>query len=397
MNSPRCLVVWTLALLVLTMPLAAAAGPVVEIVSPSVGVPCFGEVLVEGRIADAQTVTELMTELMIELDGLVVARLDAPPWRSVVDFGSENRSHRLRLIARDGEGRETVAEMEVPAVLINEEVELGLQQLYVTVTGAGGRRVLDLEAGDFVLADEGREQEIVTFGHGDIPLTAVILVDASMSMEGSRLAAARAGARAFLTGLEELDEASLVVFADRVLAVSPFIGGGSETLPTLERPAEAGGSAINDFLYFSLQLLESRQGRRVVILLSDGSDNHSAVTGEQIRQVAGRTRSSIYWVRLRPETALGEPRTVWRDRRDAVREESALVKAVRSTGGKIFTLDGLSEVEKAFRVILAELREEYALGYYPHDDGDDDRWREVQVEVRRRGLDVRTRDGYFDF
>ena len=394
MKSPRWLVVWTLALLALTMPLAAAAGPVVEIVSPSVGVPCFGEVLVEGRIADAQTVTELV----IELDGRVVARLDAPPWQSVVDFGNENRAHHLRLSARDGEGRETVAEMEVPAVLINEEVELGLQQLYVTVTGAGGRRVLDLEVGDFVLVDEGREQEIVTFGHGDIPLTAVILVDASMSMEGSRLAAARAGAGAFLGGLEPLDEASLVVFADRVLAVSPFVEGGSETLPTLEQPAEAGGSAINDFLYFSLQLLESRQGRRVVILLSDGSDNHSAVTGEQIRSVAGRARSSIYWVRLRPEAGSnGEPRTVWRDRRDAVREESALVKAVRSTGGKIFTLDGLSEVEKAFRVILAELREEYALGYYPHDDGDDGRWREVRVEVRRRGLDVRTRDGYFDF
>jgi Ca-activated chloride channel family protein len=280
--------------------------------------------------------------------------------------------------------------------MVSEEVSVELRQLYVAVTRRG-ERALGLESADFVVVDEGRERSPVTFARGDVPFTAALLIDASDSMRGERLASARVGARAFLDGLGELDEARLMAFSDRLLIADPpsgdrmLLGRSLDALDVLEG---RGGTAVSDHLYLALKLLEERQGRPAVVLISDGNDVVSALS---MRDVLWKVRDSsaiLYWVRLGGRSL--DFSSAWRDWRGSQRERQALELAVRESGGAILPAGTPAATERALREVLRDLRSQYVIGYYPGAVHRDGRWRTVQVRVRRPGYDVRVRRGYID-
>lgn len=290
-----------------------------------------------------------------------------------------------------------------PGIRIDEVIDLGLRQIYVTVENAGGERVLGLERAAFRVYDDGRPQEIVTFASGDIPFTAVLLIDGSSSMAGERGRAARAGARAFVEGMREHDEAKLMAFSDVLLGATSFLegpprGGIGGLVASLARLGSGGGSAVNDYLYAALEELETRQGRRVAVLLSDGEDVHSVLRMSQVLAAARRHQAQVYWVKLWGRLGRGtELFDSWRDPATARRELALLGKLVRQSGGRVLPIAADAEIEPAFQEVLAELRDQYALGYYPDPDYDDGRWRQIRVTVEGRGLRVRTREGYADY
>ena len=287
-----------------------------------------------------------------------------------------------------------------PGFVINEVVDVGLQQLYVTVTDRRGERVVDLGREAFRLTDDDRPQEIVTFAGGDIPLTAVLVVDGSESMEGAPLRAARAGVVAFARGMRELDEASVVVFADRLLGRTSFSNRTEDVVAGLDSLEAVGGTAVVDHLYLSLKLLEERQGRRVVLLLSDGLDSHSVVSFDELDRFARVSQSLVYWIRSRLSAPLRPENLTlmyWVGQGTGARNHRRLGKLVTRSGGRIVEFDSLADVEWAFREVLAELREQYAIGYYPSPPHTGSgRFRSVRVKVDGAGLKVRTREGYVD-
>ncbi len=290
-------------------------------------------------------------------------------------------------------------------IVIHEEVDVGLRQLYVMVTDRGGRRLLSLERGDFTVRDQGQVQELVTFEGGDIPFTAILLLDGSGSMRGGRLELALAGARSFVGAMQEYDEARILVYSDRLLEATPWYGA-SQAAPDLAIEAR-GGSAVLDHLYLGLQMLEKRQGRRVVVLLSDGWDQQSVLDVDQLEAAAQRSEAMLYWVRRFDEKpkigpqADGEaarfvPLSSWRGKDDLLRTWKRLERIVRRSGGRVVRIAGPGDVEDSFRGILQELREQYALGYYPDSRRRDGSWRQLEVTVNRPGARVRTREGYVD-
>jgi len=284
--------------------------------------------------------------------------------------------------------------------VVDEVIEVGLQQLYVTVTDRRGKRVLDLESEAFSVLDDDRLQEIVTFEGGDLPITAVLMVDGSRSMQGAPLDAARSGVRAFALGMRELDEASVLVFSDRLLSRTPFASTPAEVVADLEPLEAVGGSAVHDHLYLALKQLEERHGRRVVLLLSDGLDGHSVVSFDQVDQAARVSQSLVYWVRVRQEhvvRASGLTLMSWVAPVEGERAYRRLEKLVKRSGGRTVEIESVSDVEWAFREVLAELREQYAIGYYPSPPHTGSgRFRTVAVKVEQSGLRVRARDGYID-
>jgi len=196
--------------------------------------------------------------------------------------------------------------------------------------------------------------------------------------------------------LRDVDEASVVMFSDRLLRATPFVFDKKVLLRALGETEASGGTAVNDFLYMSLKLLEPRVGRRVVILLSDGSDVHSVVPMSEVLWKARTGQAMIYWIQLN-EKRHASYVSSWRSVEENDVEYKTLVKAVEESGGRIEKIAGIGELEGAFRAILQELREQYVLGYYPGEIKKDGRWHEVKVDVRRSGVRVRTRDGYLDF
>lgn len=287
-----------------------------------------------------------------------------------------------------------------PPFVIDEVLEFRLQQLYVTVTDRRGERVIDLKAEAFRVRDDDAPQQIVTFEGGDLPITAALVVDGSLSMRGAPLRAAQTGVEAFARGMRDLDEASVMVFSDRLLRLTPFTTSADQIVADLRELEAAGGSAVHDHLYLALKLLEQRQGRRVVLLLSDGLDGHSVVSFDRLNRIARVSQSLVYWVRVResqPVRAAGLTMMSFVGPVRGERDYRSLEKLVKRSGGRIVQIESITDVEWAFREVLAELRQQYAIGYYPTPPhSGSSRFRPVSVELEGRGLKVRAREGYVD-
>lgn len=361
----------------------------VVITSPPAGQPTFGTVEVAAQVYGEAVRVEL------HLDGRPAGERQAPPYRWRVDLGEENQEHRFEVRAFGPGGESDEAVLVSPAIHIDDEVSAELRQLYVTVSD-GGRRILDLRAADFTILDNGQPQELVTFSGGDVRVTAALLLDASASMQGGRLRTALAGATQFIRRMLPDDEAALMVFADRLLAATPFSGDLGALSAQLSGVRAEGGTALADHLYLALKRLEARQGRRVVVLLSDGVDSHSTLTMADVAWLARRSRALVYWIRTDPRDRESLRYSAWKDPRLYRAEYEQLTRIVADSGGRILTLDSLDEAAGAFQELLRELREQYVLGYYPSQRAGDGRWHQTFVRVHRVGLSVRAQAGYVD-
>ncbi len=349
------------------------------------------EVAVSGKQAEG-AVVELL------LDGKSLGTLVRPPFRLQVDVGNENVAHEFEAIAKAGGGVTARTSVRTPKLKVDDQLKLSLQQFYITTSGSGGR-VLDLERDDFRVVEEGREQTIVTFERGDVPLTSVLLLDCSLSMTGKPLEAALEGATHFLAGMNELDETMLMLYSDRLLRASDFTGTPDELRAALTGVEASGGTAINDHLFLALKKLDARQGRSVIVLFSDGTDVHSVLSMAEVAEKVRRSQALIYWIYLRLDPGESPDKVpsymaTWRDIAASQNEFKLLRQAVEESGGRVQVVDHLEELDDAFVGIMQELREQYVIGYYPSDPAAAGSWREVKVRVKRPGVKVRAREGY---
>lgn len=381
--------------------LASAAGAAdvwVRIAEPHNGAFVIGEVEIVAEV----TAAEPVEGVEFRVDGRTVGMLTAPPYRMRVDLGADNAAHVFEVIARAVAGGEARDRIETQPVPIAGEVEVELQQLYVTVSRQS-ERVLDLRPEDFAIVDERAPQEVVTFALGDIPFTAVVLIDASASMAGEKLQSAMEGAVAFVDGMQELDQAKVMVFSDRLLNTTPFSNVEEVITAGLATARAAGGTALHDYLYVALKLIEQRQGRRVIILLSDGVDSHSVLSMRDVAERARRSQALIYWIRLRRAgSAEADDEAVrlssaWRTSAEYRQQFQLLKDTVARSGGSIHSIESTDQIEPVFLGILRELREQYVLGYYPSNRRNDGAWHGVDVKVARPGVEVRVAEGYIDF
>ncbi len=381
-----------ISVLLAVTPLQAAEDPHVTIVSPLPGRPVFGEVEFAVEVSPAGGIAAV--ELFV--DGNFAGRPQRPPYRVRVDVGEENREHRFEAVVRGAAGGQSEALLVTPSLRVDDEVALELRQLYVTVT-RGETRVLDLGRDDFTVLDGGERQQLVTFERGGVPLTALIMVDASFSMQGRPLEAAMRGAEAFVRGMKPLDRAKLLLFSDRVVHTTPFTGFAEVLTAGLRTVEAAGGTALNDHLYLALKLLEARQGRRVIVLLTDGIDVASVLGMRDVAWVARRSQALVYWIRLGRSMPWEQRFSSWRNADEHRAERESLKELVTTSGGRILGLESIDDTETAFANVLAELREQYVLGYYPTRNTAGGAWHKVRVRLRRSGLAVRTREGYLDY
>lgn len=373
---------------------ASADSPIaVAITNPAPDTPSFGAFEVEAEVYSQEPIQKVE----FYVDGRLVGAANKRPYRVKVDLGYENEEHTYRVVARGASGATGEETLITPAISVDMLMNVELQQLYVTVN-RGQDRDLDLDRGDFRVLDDGQPQELVTFEQGEVPLTAVVLLDASESMQGTRLQKALEGARVFIDGLQGLDQGMVMLFSDHLLRSTPFSSDSQVLGNVLENVAATGGTALNDHLYLALKRLETQPGRPVVVLFSDGTDAHSALPMEEVLWKVNRSQALLYWILLEGEGRSGGDTisTAWRDGEANKRELELLRKAVNQSGGQIYSIARPDELVGAFRDILAELREQYVLGYYPSNSRGDGSWHKVKVEVRPFGLRVRHRGGYVD-
>lgn len=386
-----------LALSVLSALPAGAQGIWVTIVEPKDGEFVIGEIDVVVEVVSSADIAEIE----FQLDGRPIGTLSMEPFRMPVDLGEKNLPHSFSVVAVDVEGNRASHSVTTQPIPISGDYEVELQQLYVSVT-RGGERVLDIERDQFGVTDEGDPQDLVTFARGDIPFTAVLLIDASASMFGEKIESAVAGAASFIHGMKELDQAQVMVFSDELLSTTPITDAREVLTAGLSSTEARGGTALQDHLFVALELIAQRQGRRVMILLSDGVDTHSVVGMPLVFEVARKSNALVYWIRISGGSD-GQYRdggvnmtSAWKDAAQYREQFDLLNQVVDESGGRIFEVGAPDEIGPVFIDILKELREQYVLGFYPNNRQNDGRWHKVRVSAAGEGVEVRAPRGYVD-
>ena len=369
----------------------------VTIVEPKDGDFVIGELEV---VVEAVSRADI-AEIEFQLDGRPIGTLSMEPWRMPIDLGEKNVPHSISVVAVDVDGNRATHSVNTQPIPITGDFEVELQQLYVSVI-RGGERVLDIERDRFRVTDEGAPQDLVTFARGDIPFTAVLLIDASASMFGEKIESAVAGAASFIHGMKELDQAQVMVFSDQLLSTTPITDAREVLTAGLSSTEARGGTALQDHLFVALELIAQRQGRRVMILLSDGVDTHSVVGMPLVFEVARKSNALVYWIRISggndgPSRDGGVSMTsAWKDAAQYREQFDLLTQVVDESGGRILEVGEPDEIGPVFIDILKELREQYVLGYYPNNRQNDGRWHKVKVDVAGEIVEIRAPRGYVD-
>ncbi len=249
-------------------------------------------------------------------------------------------------------------------------------RLDVLVT-AGGRPVTGLTRDDFEVRDNGVLQDVAMLSVDDFPLSVVLTVDLSASVEGERLTNLRAAGRALLDGLRPDDQTSLIAFNHMVSRLREFTSSFGDVRAALDGATPTGGTALIDATYASVIVAPSDTGRGLAVLFSDGLDTTSWLTEAQVLESARRSQTIVYGV--------------------AVAQRSSGPKFLRDvsavTGGRLLEVERTGELAAAFVSVLSEFRQRYLLSYTPAGV-DKPGWHAIDVRVRRRGAEVRTRQGY---
>jgi Ca-activated chloride channel homolog len=270
-------------------------------------------------------------------------------------------------------------------------VDVRLVRMLVTVKNSTGEPVGGLDRGDFTVTDNGVPQQISVFERNSVqPLSIALLVDTSRSTEIERryeLDSIRKFLRALLNDENAGDAAALYSFNAVVTLQSGFTKKLSKLNAALGRLKSEGATALYDAIYLASDDLEAREGRRVLIVVSDGGDTFSKTKFEEALEALHRGNIVMYAV-----VAVPVPTDAGRN----MRGENALITLSTWTGGRTFFPVIGQELEQAWEQILRDLRTQYLIGYYPKDvPSTPERFHKVSVQVNKPGFTVSARNGYF--
>lgn len=282
-------------------------------------------------------------------------------------------------------------------------VEVDVVSIYCTVKDKQGRLITDLEASDFAVREDGKKQELRYFAREtDRPLTLALLVDTSVSQRGV-LPIEKQTATQFLRQiLRPSDLALLITFDVNVDLLQDFTSEPERLERALERvrintpvdlgpfpTTRKGGTHLYDAIYLAAkQKLAPEVGRKAILVVSDGVDQGSQVNEEKAIEAAQRSDAIIYVI------GIADP-AFYRRRGGFYTGSGTLKKLAKETGGRAIFPSGPEKLQEAFDEIAAELRSQYSLGYTPTNRARDGSFRKIKIEVKRKGLRVQARRGYY--
>ncbi len=262
--------------------------------------------------------------------------------------------------------------------------EIRLVVLHATVRNDRGELVTNLDRGAFTVYENGRRQPIVVFRRDDIPVSLGLLIDNSGSMRPVR-AKVEEAALALARASNPQDEMFVLNFADKARIDVPFTSEVGVLEAGIARVDAIGGTAIRDAVDAGEAYLNARatRDRKVLLVVTDGNDNASEVTLDQIRQTAEQHEITIYAIGLFGDAS----------RAKAAHHE--LDQLTERTGGLAYYPPTLEEVDAVALDIARQIRRQYTLAYAPFGQALDGSYRTIKVAAAgAERYSVRTRAGY---
>jgi len=268
-------------------------------------------------------------------------------------------------------------------------VNVRLVNVFVTVTDNHGAPVAGLKQENFALKEDGKEQKISIFDkESELPLSIVLGIDTSLSTRKD-LPLELASAKRFVKAiLRPVDGLSIYQFSEIVNELTPFTSDQKRIDRAITGIQHGAATALYDALYLGSQALEKRQGRKVMVFITDGGDTVSTVSYKDAVREAQQAEAIVYSIIIVPIEA-----SAGRD----TGGEHALIQISEDTGGRYFYASSESQLDAAFKQISDELRTQYLLAYYPSRKIADSAFRRIEIDVHDAPIPVkaRYRTGYY--
>ena len=249
-----------------------------------------------------------------------------------------------------------------------------------------------LDRDNFRIFEDNIEQEVVNFSSEDVPVSIGVIFDLSGSM-ANKISYAKEAAIQFFKTANQDDEGFLIGFSGHAELLSPFTNNIEELQNRLLTVSPRGSTALLDGLYLGISEMRSAaNAKRALLIISDGGDNHSRYSEDDIKRLVREADVQIYAIGIlesgyhrRTLTELNGP--------------LLLAELTELTGGHAFTVRNPNELSEIATKIGTELHNQYILGYRPSNKVRDARWRKIAVKVRSRNglqhLSVHAKKGYY--
>ncbi|MFZ0774519.1 MAG: VWA domain-containing protein [Candidatus Sulfotelmatobacter sp.] len=271
------------------------------------------------------------------------------------------------------------------------KVDVKLVNVYVTVTDAHGGPVAGLKKENFTVQEDGRDQTISVFDkESALPLSIALAIDTSLSTRHD-LPLEQASAKRFARAiLRPVDALSVFGFSETVLQSVSYTADLKRIDDGIDHIRLGAATALFDAVYLASRSLDRRQGRKVMVLITDGGDTISRVDYKGAARAAEEAEALVYSIIVVPiESSAGRE----------TGGEHALIQLSEDTGGKYYYATSMSQLDDAFRQISDELRTQYLLAYYPSQRTSNSQFRRIQVGVTgpadSASYRVRHRAGYY--
>lgn len=274
---------------------------------------------------------------------------------------------------------------------VSFKVDVSLVTVLVNVKDERGAPIANLEPSDFTVLDGGVEREIAVFERRtDRALSVALMLDASLSA-AKELPYERDAAKRFLASLlgpgsQPADRAAVLKFSDFVDLLVGFTRSQSRLTRALNQVRADSGTSVYDAILLASQVLERREGRRVMVVITDGGDTTSRIPFPEALAAVHGIDGVIYGIIVVP---------IQSDAGRNVGGENALKTLASNTGGETFIQYGTADLDQAFQGILLNLRTQYLIAYYPPETTGRDGFRSTEIRVKRTGARVLARNGYF--
>jgi len=299
-----------------------------------------------------------------------------PPYECTHDFGEESKAWVIRAVLYHREGFSVSDVIVTRKLSIESFEEVNRVILWVTVSDKSDHLIDELTKDNLTVFEDGAPQTIKDFMLEDRPITIAIVLDSSGSMRDAMPEVHQAAA-SFVETVRPQDRAVVIDFDDKVFLLQDLTSDQTLLKESVNSTEALGSTALYDALHAAFRKLRGIDGRKAIVLLSDGDDTSSQFAQPRILEEAKAQSVLIYAI------GLGDVK------------RSVLKEFSETTGGRAFFVAKASQLADVYRKIAEELRRQYYLSYQTTNTTWNGRFIKLEVKSKNPDWTVRARRGYF--
>jgi VWFA-related protein len=343
--------------------------------------PAAGKVRVKVAVQSIAGGIAKLVELF--LDEKKIGSWTHAPYVATIPYEQYSRGNYLRATAVTEDGKEAndIRMLKGSSTTV-ESVRVDVVQLHVSALDKGGHFVKGLARDDFSIQEDGRRQTISGFEVADkLPLTVGLVIDGSGSMEKGLSFVHEASAELFKNVIREKDRGFVIEFRERPRFLQELTGNSAELQRAARETRAEGATALYDSIVLGLYQFRALEGRKALIVVTDGADNRSHVDFSTLLRYARSAGAPVYFI------AVGIPLTDFKSKK-------AIGEIATESGGQVFSIGSAAKMAEVTKQIEEELRSQYILAFRTDSQKPQGEYRAVSVAVARPGVSVRTIRGY---